>query len=119
MNVLEIEPGVQEYPEHDHLKDGQEEVYLVIKGSGTMHVGDKDLELKQGTFVHVGPKTKRKILAGAEGITILAIGGTPGQATHRSAATDHVKFLRNQRYPNSLGHRRGRKFVAASGDWEK
>ncbi len=31
MNVIDIEAGCTAYPEHDHAKDGQEEVYVVLK----------------------------------------------------------------------------------------
>lgn len=80
MNVLEIEAGCAGHPEHDHKKDGQEEVYVVLKGSGTMDVGGEHLEMREGTLVRVGPSTRRKILPGPQGITVLAIGATPGQA---------------------------------------
>jgi len=80
MNVLEIEAGCAGYPEHDHKKDGQEEVYVVLKGSGTMEAGGEHLEIAVGTLVRVGPSTRRKILPGPQGITVLAIGATPGQA---------------------------------------
>jgi len=80
MNVLQIEAGCTEHPEHDHINDGQEEVYVVLNGSGTLRVDGKDLELTNGSLVRVGPTEKRKILAGAEGITVLAIGATPGKA---------------------------------------
>ena len=80
MNVLEIEAGCAAYPEHDHVKDGQEEVYVVLKGSGTMDAGGEHVELAEGMLVRVGPSTRRKILPGPQGITVLAIGATPGQA---------------------------------------
>jgi len=80
MNVIEIEPGCVAYPEHDHVKDGQEEVYAVLKGGGTMDAGGERVELAEGMLVRVGPSTRRKILPGPEGITVLAIGATPGQA---------------------------------------
>jgi len=80
MNVLRIETGCAAYPEHDHAKDGQEEVYVVLKGSGTMDAGGDRVELAEGTLVRVGPSTRRKILPGPHGITVLAIGATPGQA---------------------------------------
>lgn len=80
MNVLEIEAGCAAYPEHDHLKDRQEEVYVVLKGSGTMDAGGDHVELAEGMLVRVGPSTRRKILPGPQGITVLAIGATPGQA---------------------------------------
>jgi mannose-6-phosphate isomerase-like protein (cupin superfamily) len=80
MNVLEIDAGCTAYPEHDHVKDGQEEVYVVLRGSGTLDAGDEKTVLTAGTLVRVGPSQKRKILPGPEGIAVLAIGGTPGQA---------------------------------------
>ena len=80
MNVLELEAGCEAYPEHAHVKDGQEEVYVVLKGSGTMNAGGDHLELAEGMLVRVGPSTRRKILPGPRGITVLAIGATPGQA---------------------------------------
>jgi len=83
MNVIEIEPGCTAYPEHDHVKDGQEEVYVVLKGSGTMSCAGGETVLKEGMLVRVGPTTRRKILPGPEGITVLALGATPGQAYSR------------------------------------
>lgn len=80
MNVLEIEPGCDGYPEHDHVKDGQEEVYAVLRGSGTLRAGTEETPLVVGTLVRVGPEQYRKILPGPEGIVVLALGGTPGKA---------------------------------------
>ena len=80
MNVLEIDAGCVGYPEHDHVKDGQEEVYVVLRGEGTLHTGTEQTALSTGTLVRVGPSQKRKILPGSQGIVILAIGATPGQA---------------------------------------
>ncbi len=80
MNVIEIEAGCTAYPEHDHRKDGQEEVYVVLRGDGTLETGDEPLPLRPGTLVRVGPSQRRKIVPGAQGITVLAIGATPGQA---------------------------------------
>jgi mannose-6-phosphate isomerase-like protein (cupin superfamily) len=80
MNVLELGPNVLGYPEHDHAKDGQEEVYAVLEGSATLHSGDRTWPLEKGAMVRVDPSVKRKIVPGATGATILAIGGTPGSA---------------------------------------
>jgi quercetin dioxygenase-like cupin family protein len=80
MNVLEIDTGCTGYPEHDHAQDGQEEVYVVLKGGGVLKAGPQSWELKTGDFIRVGPKEKRKIILGADGITVLAIGATPGKA---------------------------------------
>jgi len=80
MNVIEIEPSCRDYPEHDHLKDGQEEVYVVLRGSATLRSGDREQAVSAGTLVRVGPSEKRKFLPGPEGVTLLALGATPGKA---------------------------------------
>ncbi|MCL2448287.1 MAG: hypothetical protein FWD17_05020 [Polyangiaceae bacterium] len=80
MSVLEIDAGCTGYPEHDHERDGQEEVYVVLRGDGTLDSSGEKTALRTGMLVRVGPKTKRKILPGPQGITVLAIGATPGKA---------------------------------------
>jgi uncharacterized cupin superfamily protein len=80
MNVLAIDPGCTGYPEHDHARDGQEEVYVVLRGSGTLKAGAEETPVGVGMLVRVGPEQVRKILAGPEGIVVLAIGATPGKA---------------------------------------
>lgn len=80
MNVLKLPPHWEGYPDHNHTENGQEEVYVVLEGSGTLHADGKTWELQRGKFIRAGHAQKRKIVPGAEGITILAIGGTPGKA---------------------------------------
>jgi mannose-6-phosphate isomerase-like protein (cupin superfamily) len=80
MGVIELEAGCAGYPEHDHAKDGQEEVYVVLAGSATLHSGGQSWDLGPATLVRVGPGEKRKFIAGGEGLTLLAIGATPGKA---------------------------------------
>ena len=78
MNVGRFPAGYADYPDHDHSKDGQEEVYFVVEGSLTLHAGDEAFVLTPGTFARVGPEQKRKLAPGADGVTLLAIGGRPG-----------------------------------------
>ena len=78
MNVERFPAGYSDYPDHDHEKDGQEEVYFVVEGAVTLHAGDEAFELTPGTFARVGPEQKRKLVPGAEGVTLLALGGQPG-----------------------------------------
>jgi mannose-6-phosphate isomerase-like protein (cupin superfamily) len=77
MNVIEIDAGCTRYPEHDHAKDGQEEVYVVLDGDGTVEAGGERTALTRGTLVRVGPSVKRKFLPGPRGIVLLALGATP------------------------------------------
>ena len=80
MNVLKLAPGTTTYPEHDHRDDGQEEVFLVLEGSATLRADDRDRRLERGEVVRVPPGVKRSWKPGKEGVTLLALGATPGQA---------------------------------------
>src|SRR3954471_1057324 len=68
MGLIEMEPNCTGYPEHDHQKDGQEEVYAVLRGSATLKSGDEEFQLTPGTLIRVGPHSRRKIIAGPEGV---------------------------------------------------
>jgi mannose-6-phosphate isomerase-like protein (cupin superfamily) len=78
INVGRYPAGYEGYPEHDHAKDGQEEIYFVFEGSMTLEAGGASYELTPGTFARVDPAVKRKIVPGGDGVTVLALGGQPG-----------------------------------------
>jgi mannose-6-phosphate isomerase-like protein (cupin superfamily) len=80
MSVLRLPAGWSDYPNHDHVKDGQEEVYVVLEGSARMQAGDETFTLEPGLLARVGPAQLRKITPGPNGVTLLAVGGTPGKA---------------------------------------
>jgi hypothetical protein len=81
MQVHELPPNTGDaYPEHDHLFDGQEEVYILLRGSADLHLPGRVVALDPETFVRVGPATRRRIRTGSDGARILAIGGVPGAA---------------------------------------
>jgi quercetin dioxygenase-like cupin family protein len=76
VNRLELQAGA-EGPEHDHTADGQEEVYAVIGGGGTLRVDGEEIELRPGHFVYCSPEMRRQMCAGAEGLVWVGIGATP------------------------------------------
>ena len=78
MNVERLPAGWADYPDHDHAEEGQEEVYIVLEGDAVLEAGGERWTLTPGTFARVGAQQKRKITPGAEGVTIVALGGTPG-----------------------------------------
>ena len=63
--------------EHDEAGSGQEELYIVLDGKATFEVDGEVVDAPQGTFVFVGPESRRK--ATGDG-TVLAVGATPGEA---------------------------------------
>jgi mannose-6-phosphate isomerase-like protein (cupin superfamily) len=78
MQILEMPPGYADYPDHDHAETGQEEVYLVLRGSAEIDVEGERVQLDPETVIRVGPSAKRKITPGDQGVRLLALGGTPG-----------------------------------------
>ncbi len=79
MQVIDMPPNVDQYPEHDHSGDGQEEVYLALRGSAEIEIDGDTHKLDPDTMVRVGPGVKRKIRTGSEGVRVLALGGCAGK----------------------------------------
>ena len=80
MNVLELDPGCEGYPEHDHTADDQEEVYLVLEGAVVLVTPDGERALRAGDLARVAPEVRRKLVTREVGARLLAIGATPGAA---------------------------------------
>lgn len=80
ISIIDIPPNVDQYPEHDHSDDGQEEVYGALQGAATLQADGAEHRLEPGTFARVPAGTKRKIVTGAEGVRLIALGGVPGKA---------------------------------------
>jgi mannose-6-phosphate isomerase-like protein (cupin superfamily) len=57
-----------------HRHREQEEVYVVIAGSGRMKLDDDVVDLKQWDVVRVAPQVARAIEAGDSGIEYIAVG---------------------------------------------
>jgi mannose-6-phosphate isomerase-like protein (cupin superfamily) len=80
MQVMDLPPNMDEqYPEHDHSDDGQEEVYLVLRGAAEIEIEGERHRLDPDTMVRVGSGVSRKIRTGSEGARVLALGGCPGK----------------------------------------
>jgi mannose-6-phosphate isomerase-like protein (cupin superfamily) len=79
MQVIDLPPNFDRYPGHDHSDSGQEEVFLALRGSGEIEIGDERVPLDADHIVRVGPEETRKVVSGPDGIRLLALGGTPGQ----------------------------------------
>jgi mannose-6-phosphate isomerase-like protein (cupin superfamily) len=59
---------------YGHTHKRQEEVYVVLRGSGRMKLDDEIVELNQWDAVRVAPGTWRGYEAGSDGLEILVIG---------------------------------------------
>jgi uncharacterized cupin superfamily protein len=74
LQVLDLPAGFADYPEHDHSADGQEEVYVLLRGSAEFQIDGERTTAVTGEIVRVGPAATRKVTPGADGVRILAIG---------------------------------------------
>lgn len=77
INQLELPPGA-EGPEHDHVTDGQEEVYVIVRGAGTIRVDGVESELRPGHYVSLSPDARRQMVAGDQGLAWVGVGCQPG-----------------------------------------
>jgi mannose-6-phosphate isomerase-like protein (cupin superfamily) len=80
MQVLDLPPNLEQFPEHEHSESGQEEVYVVLRGRGEIDIDGDRVKMDSETIVRVGPTARRKIYTGEEGMRVLALGGVPGAA---------------------------------------
>jgi quercetin dioxygenase-like cupin family protein len=78
VNHISLPPGISG-PEHDEAETDHEEVYFVLEGTGTLQIGDQAVEMVPGRWVRVDASATRKMSAGDDGLTIIAI-GAPSQA---------------------------------------
>jgi mannose-6-phosphate isomerase-like protein (cupin superfamily) len=79
MQVIDLPPNFDRYPTHDHAKDGQEEVFVAMRGGGEIVIDEERVPLDADHLVRIGPAAQRKVVSGPEGIRMLVLGGIPGQ----------------------------------------
>jgi quercetin dioxygenase-like cupin family protein len=64
--------------EHDESETGQEEVNVVVRGSGTYRIDGEEVPVRAGTILRFDPETMRVPIAGSDGMTMIAIGAPRG-----------------------------------------
>jgi mannose-6-phosphate isomerase-like protein (cupin superfamily) len=57
-----------------HKHEGQEEVYVVVRGSGRVKIEDEVVEVGEWDAIRFGKDTMRNVEAGPDGIEYLAFG---------------------------------------------
>jgi mannose-6-phosphate isomerase-like protein (cupin superfamily) len=77
INWFEIPPGAEGL-EHDESETQQEEVNVIIRGSGVYRIEGEDVPVRAGTFMRFDPGTTRVPVAGPEGMTMIAVGARRG-----------------------------------------
>ena len=77
INWFEIPPN-SEGKEHNEDETRQEEVTVIIRGSGVYRIDGEEIPVRVGTFMRFDPETTRIPVAGPEGLTIIAVGARRG-----------------------------------------
>ncbi len=77
INWFELPPGTEGH-EHDEASSGQEEVSVVVRGSGIWQVDGVEVPAHEGAFLRIDPGTTRCPVAGPDGMTFVSVGVRPG-----------------------------------------
>lgn len=81
ISEIQLDPGLADvYPRHDHMPDGQVEVYTVIAGSGEIEIDGEAVVVASGEMVAVEPEAVRQWRSGPDGLRIIAVGAPNGKA---------------------------------------
>lgn len=60
---------------HGHRHEVQEEVYVVVGGSGQIRIDDEVIDLRRWDAVRVAPDATRGFRAGPDGLELISVGG--------------------------------------------
>jgi mannose-6-phosphate isomerase-like protein (cupin superfamily) len=86
LSYQRLQPNVRMPFGHTHAT--QEEIYVVLSGSGRAKLDDDVVDLQTWDALRVDPQTMRAIEAGADGIEFLAVGGPIGEQSDAEMVSD-------------------------------
>ena len=76
-NIMDL-PADYTTKSHDESDSGQQELYVALRGSGSVDIDGDRLPLDADHLVCVNPGTGRALSSGGDGLRVLIIGGVPG-----------------------------------------
>jgi mannose-6-phosphate isomerase-like protein (cupin superfamily) len=77
INWFEIPPNT-EGVKHDETETEQEEVNVIVAGSGVYRIEGEDVPVSVGSFLRFDPGTTRQPIAGPDGMTMIGVGARRG-----------------------------------------
>jgi len=77
INWFEIPPNAEGH-EHDESNSEQEEVNVIVRGSGSYRIDGELVPVEAGTFLRFDPDTTRCPIAGPDGLAMVAVGARKG-----------------------------------------
>ena len=76
-NILDLPPNYTT-ESHDEADTGQQELYVALRGSGRVVIGDLGLTIDGEHLVRVDAGVERVLSSDGDGLRVLCIGSTPG-----------------------------------------
>jgi mannose-6-phosphate isomerase-like protein (cupin superfamily) len=76
-NIMDLPPDYSTKA-HDESESGQQELYVALRGTGSVDIGDERHPLDADHLVRVDAGTARVLSSGPEGLRVLCVGGVPG-----------------------------------------
>ena len=77
INWFDLPPDAEGL-EHDESETQQEEVNVIIRGSGVYRIEGAEIPVGVATFIRFDPGTTRVPVAGPDGMTMIAVGARRG-----------------------------------------
>ncbi|MGN6167741.1 MAG: cupin domain-containing protein [Solirubrobacteraceae bacterium] len=77
VNIMDL-PANYTTESHDEADTGQQELYLALRGSGRVLIGDQRLALDEQHLVRVDAGVERTLSSSGNGLRVLCVGSTPG-----------------------------------------
>ena len=78
-NIMNLPPDYSTKA-HDESDSGQQELYVALRGAGSVDVDGERLPLDADHLVRVDAGTDRVLSSGPDGLRVLCISGVPGGA---------------------------------------
>ena len=80
-----------------HAHKEQEEVYIILQGTGVMQIEKEEIPLETGDIIRVSPETKRALKANEEKLVALCCGGAtqgyPKKKDTRALIDDGIPYF--------------------------
>ncbi len=77
VNVMQLPPDYATTA-HDEAETGQQELYVALRGSGSVDIDRVRLPLDSEHLARVDAEVARALSSGPDGLRVLCIGGVPG-----------------------------------------
>ena len=76
-NIMDLPPNYTT-SSHDEVASGQQELYVALRGSGSVDIDGVGLPLDREHLARVDAEVARALSSGPDGLRVLCIGGVPG-----------------------------------------